>query len=447
MYDDNGHLRQPSERLNQRLWPTRRILETQLDFSQTKGERGIQWFEPSMFFPGRFRVPLGIAFAFVATHNHFVLDRGGKVFKQSAPVIKLPADATVEDHLGLLGVLNSSTACFWLKQVCHNKGSTVDTRGARQTQAPWEDFFEFTGTKLQEFPLPPVPPLTWGRTLDDLAQQTARLLPATVLASGPPSRERLDRAHAEHDALRRQMIAAQEELDWQTYRLYGLLEEDLTVAGQMSEESSEGLPEVALGERAFEIALARRVAEGSEETAWFTRHDSTPTTAIPDRFPSAYRELLQRRLDVIESNPSIRLLERPEFKRRWAGESWESMERSALVEYVLDRLEDPGVWSGPSGPRVSSVAQVADAVRHDAEIRAALVLLYGADVDTVKALTALTAEEAVPYLAASRYKPSGMVKRAEWEAVWELQRREDAGESVDIPVPPKYAQADFRKAA
>ncbi len=65
---------------------------------------------------------MSIAFAEVATHNHFVLDRGGKVFKQSAPVIKLPAGASEDDHLGLLGVLNSSTACFWLKQVCHNKG-------------------------------------------------------------------------------------------------------------------------------------------------------------------------------------------------------------------------------------------------------------------------------------------------------------------------------------
>ena len=44
-----------------------------------------------MFFRDRFRTPLSIAFAFVATHNHFVLDRGGKVFKQSAPVIKLRA--------------------------------------------------------------------------------------------------------------------------------------------------------------------------------------------------------------------------------------------------------------------------------------------------------------------------------------------------------------------
>ena len=43
-----------------------------------------------MFFRPTIRDAASIAFAFVATHNHFVLDRGGKVFKQSAPVIKLP---------------------------------------------------------------------------------------------------------------------------------------------------------------------------------------------------------------------------------------------------------------------------------------------------------------------------------------------------------------------
>ena len=39
------------------------------------------------------------------------------MFKQSAPIIKLPADASEDDHLALLGLLNSSTACFWMKQV------------------------------------------------------------------------------------------------------------------------------------------------------------------------------------------------------------------------------------------------------------------------------------------------------------------------------------------
>ena len=37
-------------------------------------------------------------------------------------MIKLPESATEDDHLALLGVLNSSTACFWLKQVSHDKG-------------------------------------------------------------------------------------------------------------------------------------------------------------------------------------------------------------------------------------------------------------------------------------------------------------------------------------
>ena len=79
-----------------------------------------------------------ITFAFVATHNHFVLDRGGKVFKQSAPVIKLPEGATEDDHLALLGVLNSSTACFWLKQVQSDKGGSGIGRGASSPKQ-WED--------------------------------------------------------------------------------------------------------------------------------------------------------------------------------------------------------------------------------------------------------------------------------------------------------------------
>ena len=51
------------------------------------------------------------------------------------------------------------------------------------------------------------------------------------------------------------MISVQEELDWECYRLYGLIEEDLTYSG-------DDLPRLALGERAFEIVLARAVAGG-----------------------------------------------------------------------------------------------------------------------------------------------------------------------------------------
>ena len=68
------------------------------------------------------------------------------------------------------------------------------------------------------------------------------------------------------------------------------------------------------------------------------------------------------------------------------------------------------------------------------------------DVPVTQSLVRLLADEAVPYLAAYRYKDSGLRKREAWEETWRLQRREDAGEKVGpIAVPPKYTSADFRK--
>jgi hypothetical protein len=153
-------------------------------------------------------------------------------------------------------------------------------------------------------------------------------------------------------------------------------------------------------------------------------------------------------LDLIESDKSIRLLERPEFKRRWAARSWDDTERDALVAFCADRLESPELWSDSQGPLISSVNGLARHLRADEPLMAALRLLAGTDdVDVAAAVGPLVAEEAVPFLAAHRYTDDGMVKRREWEQVWDLQRREDAGEQVDIPVPPKYGQKDFRKAA
>ncbi len=68
-----------------------------------------------------------------------------------------------------------------------------------------------------------------------------------------------------------------------------------------------------------------------------------------------------------------------------------------------------------------------------------------ADVDLVDLIAELAKSDAVPYLAAWRYKDSGLRKRAAWETHLGSAAREDAGEDVGkIPVPPKYASADFR---
>ena len=148
------------------LWPYRTILWLRQEIGGTQKELGMTWHEWNRFQRERFGLPYFLAFAFVATHNHFVLDRGGKVFKQSAPIIKLPADATEDDHFSLLGLLNSSTACFWMHQVFHNKGRPGANAAAADER--WEFRFEHDGTKLQGFPVPKDKPLDLARKLDAL---------------------------------------------------------------------------------------------------------------------------------------------------------------------------------------------------------------------------------------------------------------------------------------
>ncbi|MGY6653633.1 BREX-2 system adenine-specific DNA-methyltransferase PglX [Amycolatopsis sp. TRM77291] len=433
------------------LWPHRAILRNRVAYGSTQLQRGLSWFEYSMFFERRYRVPLSIAFAFVATHNHFVLDRGGKVFNRSAPVIKLPERASEDDHLALLGVLNSSTACFWLKQVSQGKGGSGLGRGLQDED--WEERYEFTGTKLQDLPLPGTLPLEFGRSLDSLARRLTALEPGVLCGSEVPSRKRLDMTCAEHKYVRSQLIALQEELDWYTYGLYELL----TAAdlARVIAADRDTVPEMRLGERAFEIVLARKAAAGEIETAWFERHGSTPITEIPAHWPEWYQQIVQARIDIIEQRRDIALIERPECKRRWATQPWEKKEAEALETWLLDRCERRSLWyslrDGFEQPRVLTISQLADAFRDDADMQSVAQLyatdhLSKRDLTLAQVLEKIIASEHVPFLAAMRYKDPGLRKRAQWEKVWEQQREEDrTGERLDIPVPPKYTSADFRK--
>ena len=103
------------------FWPIRTVLKNRLMFNKKPEEHGFFWFEYMQLIRERVLGVMSIAFAEVASHNHFVLDRGGKVFKQTAPIIKLPVNASEDDYLALLGLLNSSTVCFYMKQVSHQK--------------------------------------------------------------------------------------------------------------------------------------------------------------------------------------------------------------------------------------------------------------------------------------------------------------------------------------
>ncbi|MGV0809014.1 BREX-2 system adenine-specific DNA-methyltransferase PglX [Mycolicibacterium setense] len=422
------------------LWPYRTLLRSGLGFGGTKEQSGMWWGEFFQHSDRRLAAGQLISFAFVSTHNHFALARGGVVFNRSAPVIKLPDDATEDHHLALLGVFNSSTACFWLKQVSQDKGN----RGGERSTAmeTWDHFFEFTGTKLEQFPLPADLPVERARTLDSLAQQLSAASPSAVVERWLSSRldslvDVLARAQTEWSRLRKRQVYEQEELDWEVYRLYGLTDHDL---------ADVGVAQLSLGERAFEIALARRVEGGEEETAWFERHCSTPITAIPAEWSADYADLVRRRLKLIETDKAIQLLEKPEFKRRWAVIAWDAQRSAALQAAILDRLEDPALWQDPQGPITRSVGELADLLRTDQVLKELARALTGtAEPDLAAVIGGLVPDEAVPFLAAHRYKPAGVEKYRTWQSVWALQRREDAGEKVTIPVPPKYSQADFRK--
>ncbi|MGW1113742.1 BREX-2 system adenine-specific DNA-methyltransferase PglX [Streptomyces albidoflavus] len=444
-YDEQGVRRELLPHEEKFLWPRRTSLVHRIDFGQTPAERGLRWFDHSMFFPKRYRARLGLAFPFVSTHNHFVLDRGGKVFNRTAPVIKLGERASEEEHMQLLGLLNSSMAGLWLKMVSHSKGTEGHQSGIKTEL--WEQFYEFTGTKLQDFPLPAEYPTVLARQLDALAQQLSAATPVALAAEVTPTSPALRDAEVCYVSTRAHMIALQEELDWQVYSLYNLHSEDLRLP------DSSAVPELALGERAFEIVLARRVAAGEASGEWFKRHGSTPITEIPSHWPDDYRALVQKRIEVIESNRAIGMIERPEYKRRWATEGWDSMRHKALKSWLLDRIEDRSYWFDANGnPTITTLARLTEALSADEDFTS-VADLYAPRQDLAKTVRDLLAEEHVPFVSALRYKPAALKKRADWEHVWDLQREEDAAPPEPAkrkirertPVPPKYTSADFLK--
>jgi hypothetical protein len=310
----------------------------------------------------------------------------------------------------------------------------------------WADRYEHDATKIAEFPLCNGRPLASASRIDALVQQLSTLQPATLLATTPTAtRASLDAAHTRATQVRQHMIGEQEELDWHCYRLYELLP-----AGVSVEDVEHGTPvEVALGERAFEIVLARRMAAGKETSNWFDRHGSTPITEIPARWPESYRQVVQRRIELIERDSTLRLLEQPLYKRRWNTPKWEDLEQAALREWLLGHLESKSLWvaSADQPPQISTTSRLADAVQRDAEFMQIAALYAGhADFDLAQLVAGLVTAESVPFLPALRYSDAGLRKRAQWQDTWALQRREDKGESIGkIPVPPKYKKEDFLK--
>ncbi|MEB3288492.1 MAG: BREX-2 system adenine-specific DNA-methyltransferase PglX, partial [Leptolyngbya sp.] len=489
-YDASSLNVQESQSLSRFLWRWKRQLSSRVAYGLSQIGRGLAWFEYSMFFTKRFQTPLSIAFAFVATHNHFVLDRGGKVFKQSAPVIKLPATATEDDHLALLGLLNSSTACFWMKQVFYPKATSTGDISTEKGK-PEANRYEFAGTGLEKFPIPfSLDSLQAKRIgkiaemMDTLAQKLMSLRPSSIIQvwNQSSSKEELDTllkiSEVEHEKVQRRMIALQEELDWEVYKAFKLTNDG--ASQNILDSQSTG---VAVDDRPF---------------TWMKISDL-------NHLPKDVADLYKERRQVIQTNSQIRLIEDPIFKRPWWGrqgvygrlaQDYKGWTDEALATWLLNRLESyfdldgrmkspltppsPSLGEGGRGgegrchitePALISTAKLADIARQDPDfIQVGELYTHNPAFDVQTLINTLTESESVPLLPILRYKPSGLRKRQDWQHTWAMQRQEDAIDARtqhpkdhpnylditaanrlkaqhigDIPVPPKYTSADFLK--
>jgi hypothetical protein len=390
---------------------------------------------------------LCISFAFVATHNHFSLSRGGKLFKQSAPVVKLPKEATEDDYLDLLGALGSSTLGFWMKQVFHCKGASS---GEAIRSEDWEPFWEYDSTKLKKAPLATddrQSRIALARALDKLAQERTTFLPCSVFGSGWTPKtlaSALAESHSRYQQHTHLMVALQEELDWLTYQSYGLLE-DVDVV------SPDKIEPLSPGHRPFEILAARADEDApvEEKSAWWDRHGHPKVTEIPDHYSAAHRARIQVRMDLIEDDDKLQLLESFPFKRRWQLPDLNKETTKAAEGWLLDRLEDLFAEGGAlAAPRPYRLEEIVVAWTRDPRVAAAAAVYEGtSDVDLTLVAEKLLAAESLPDNPRRLYATSGLRKLDQWKEVWALQDREDAGEDVGtIEKPPEFVADDFLRA-
>jgi hypothetical protein len=447
-YEMDGQLRniEATTGAHKYLWCYRVILESRAVFGgKTFKESGRPWQAYGQI-PADRIAGYNITFAFVATHNHFVLDRGGKVFNRSAPIIKLPAGATEDDHLALLGYLNSSTACFWMKQVFFPKYGAVKS----DHPDPARNFYEFAGTGLLQIPIPAKlvenkSYLAAIRELSSIGEERSKIFHTNLLkdrlASCGTQQDVLQTIEfhwAKSDQLRRRAIYLQEEIDWFIYSCFQL------VTTGLAPLDLDACNELTRGQRAFEeekerFSLIRK--EGKLLLASEAEVENSPATALTE----SQKTLRIARRTAIKASSELALIETNVFKRLWRDVETNETEKDfrrkkteelcssvllQFIEKIIKDLQTP-VMLNEVFSRLESEKSILGILEYFEK--------------TERNIWDIASDEAVPYLAAYRHSEAGMAKRREWEETWALQRQEDAGAKVDVPVPPKYDSKDFRR--
>jgi hypothetical protein len=285
------------------LWPFRTRLRARTVFGKTLEQMGRPWYEHLEHYVSKLDGAGGIAFPNVSTHNHFVLESSLRLYNSHTPIIKFKDVTTKETILGILGILNSSLACFWIKQVFSPKSTSSKDVG-RNKDKPESNRYEISVRGIEDFPLPEESQLNSSqvapiaRLLVELSQVLQHHCPSCVVQRWLEAltdfslQAELEQSEEATQCTRRRMVAVQEELDWEVYRLYGIVNEG--ASRLVIEDSSIGV---------------------SPSSRPFTCPTSEPGQEAPNQLAGAYK----LRKQIIASVRDVALLESPSYKRLWLG--------------------------------------------------------------------------------------------------------------------------------
>lgn len=310
-----------------------------------KKKTRLSWFEYRRLARAKLKREHNLIVPQIAMYNHACLSDHGVLFKEKAQAIAFRDSVSDSAVTAIMGCLNSSTAGFWLKQVCFNKGP--GKRGER-------DRFEFSGNILGTFL---IPVSIWEN--DEFQRYVAQLSRACAergsilrsldfklllrepgeayepwfrgLSGYTPAHPLVSKGFRSHEQLMAakdtiineqrkilgEMVNLQEEIDWATYALYGLIAKD--DAALRRNLSSSGIYGLNPGERAFELASLNAGA---------------PIDANPSQ-----RALISARLQTLKTNPHVARIENSLFKRQWIKNDYEDAFVDACREWLLDKAE------------------------------------------------------------------------------------------------------------
>lgn len=415
------------------FWRYKRLLEGRFAYGQSQLERGLEWFEYSMLFKYRHVAPIRIFMPSIATHNHFYLDNGTRILKDSGRVILLK-NSEQDDYLFVTAILNSNVACFCLKQTCFNKGTGND---------PVRDRYDYAGSYVEQVPVPvqqhrnrsteqylaslseemyrlgnSLPALgmvklfelsneayaEWEKSLAAYISPQKQL-PAPFTDAGELEFSR-DYATELRRDVRQRMIFLQEEMDWLAYEMYGLISRAPLARDYLTPAEFKNA-RLELGQRAFE--QAGKGYKGDWPKGWKKGAKGPipgPAAELPSLSENLQR-LIADRVRLIESNKDIALLEDPLYKRRWIPDDYKAELREAAAWWLAEKLE----YALEQHGKPITLRHWARLMERDERVMATLELLTGSRAfDVQEEIAKVIAANAVPNRPEHYLKPSGLRK-------------------------------------